>query len=185
VLERQLDAADLPYVLVTHIVRSFENRHDGKILVLRGDSPPEICRADKVDLSKAARIIYKPLGSPLLHDRLDENLGLDTVVVTELDHLTFLGRLEHQGTQVPTNFCRLFQTRSLLFLGYSLDYWHYRLVMHVFQSIGGRKREASTIAVRCPVTKMEKIAWKRLGADLIFMEPGEFANQLASHGASG
>jgi hypothetical protein len=182
-LERCLKAAAKPHVSISHIVRSFDRKHDGRILVLRPGEKPQICVADKVELRKDEYVIYKPLGSPFLHDELDPDDEIDTVVVTETDHLTFLGRLENQHTQIPAAFSRPFQRRPLLFLGYALDVWHYRLLTQVFQAVGARGAQAATLAVRKPASPMEELAWQRLGASLIPMESQEFAprvlNQLA------
>jgi hypothetical protein len=179
-LVRHLERSGRSVVVVTHIVYSRDGEHDGKILLFHRQRDPEICLADRLDLSDAGLVIYNPLGSPLLNERLDPDLGIDTVVITECDHLTFLGRLQNQHTQIPTRFNRLFQRWALLFIGYSLDVWHYRLVMQVFQSIGGRCKDSLTLAVRAPSTTMERLTWQRLGADLIALEPNAFAERVQS-----
>ncbi|MCP4288203.1 MAG: DUF4062 domain-containing protein [Gammaproteobacteria bacterium] len=178
-LERQLDKAGVDYTVVTHILHSFDARNVGRILVLRRDEPASICLADELDLSDAECVIYKPLGSPLLHESLDEDLELDSVVVTESDHLTFLRLLDHADTQIPTHFVRLLRRRPLLFLGYGLDFWHFRLVMKVFRSICDPRRQISPIAVRDPVSDVEAAAWHGLGTDLIRLEPEVFAKRIA------
>lgn len=170
------------FAVVTHVISSAGGEHDGKILVLRRDGPPVLSPADKVEIDPEEFVIYRPLGSPLLHDRLDPALEIDTVVITETDHLTFLGRLENQHMQVPTRFCRLLQRRPLLFLGYGLDVWHYRLVMHVFQAIGGRGPGTHAMAVRRPASPMETVAWQRLGADVVSLDSNEFARRVIPPG---
>jgi hypothetical protein len=184
-LVNTLAARGEKFAIVSHIVRSAGGEHDGKILVLRPDAAPEICLADKVDLGEQERVIYKPLGSPFLHDRLDPELEIDTVVATETDHITFLGRLENQHTQIPARVQRLLKRRALLFLGYGLDVWQHRLVMQVFQSIGRRGPDSATLAVRVAGSPIEEVSWKRLvGADVIAMDVNEFARRvLPEHGA--
>ena len=179
-LEQHLERAGKSIVVVTHIVHSYDGEHDGKILLFRNRRRPEICLADRLDLSDAGIVIYNPLGSPLLNERLDPDLGIDTVVITECDHLTFLGRLQNQHTQIPARFNRLFQRCALLFIGYGLDVWHYRLVMQVFQAVGGRCKDSLTLAVRNPVSPMESLTWQRLGADLITSDPNAFAQRVQS-----
>ena len=178
-LEQSLEAQGKSYILVCHIVRSFKGQEDGKILVLR-NKKPEICLADRVDVRGADYVIYKPLGSPLLHDLLDPELEIDTVVMTETDHLLFLSRLEHESTQIPVAFSRLLQRRPLLFVGYGLDMWQYRLVMQVFQLLG-IQGTLTSLAIRKPASSMEELAWRRLGTDLVRLEPSVFAQRaLAS-----
>ena len=176
VLEQYLEKQGKEYILVCHIVRSYRNENDGKLLVFDGKNH-EITVADKVRLDPNKYIIYKPLGSPLLHDRLDPDLEIDTVVITESDHLVLLGRLEHEMTQIPTALCRHLQRRPLLFAGYGLDVWHYRLVMQVFQLVQAQGRP-TPIVVRQPASPMEEIVWHRLGADILRISPDEFARRV-------
>lgn len=184
VLERALETQGKSYVLVCHVVRSHNKEQDGKILVFRGQKP-EFCVADKIDTRGADYVIYKPLGSPLLHDLLDPEMEIDTVVMTETDHLTLLGRLEHELTQIPTAFSRLLQRRSILFAGYALDVWQYRLVMQVFELVRFQGGRPSSIAVREPATPMETLAWSRLATDLIRIAPSDFAGRVLSTFAPG
>ena len=122
--------------------------------------------------------IYKPLGSPFLHHHLDPDLEIDTVVMTEADYLIFRGRLENQSTRVPTTFSRLFQRYPIVFLGFPMDMWHYRLVGQVFQSIGVAKSGSNNVAVRIPASQMEERAWRRLGLNPLQMDPNEFAQKI-------
>ncbi|MBV8113659.1 MAG: DUF4062 domain-containing protein [Silvibacterium sp.] len=180
VLEQYLEKQGKEYTLVCHIVRSFRNENDGKLLVFDGEKH-EITVADKVRLDPNKYIIYKPLGSPLLHDRLDPDLEIDTVVMTESDHLVLLGRLEHEMTQIPTALCRHLQRRPLLFAGYGLDVWHYRLVMQVFQLVQAQGSRPTPIVVRQPASSMEEMVWHRLGADILRVSPDEFAQRVLAN----
>ncbi len=165
------------FAVVTHVIRSADAKYDGQILVLRPEGPPAFSLADKVEIKPDELAIYRPLGSPLLHARLDPALEIDTVVITETDHLTFLGRLENQHMQVPTCFTKHLKRKPLLFLGYGLDVWQYRLVLHVFQSMGGRSPGANAIAVRQPASDLEALAWQRLGTDIVPLDANEFARR--------
>lgn len=177
VLEQSLEAKGKSYILVCHVVRSLKGQEDGKILVFR-DKKPEICLADKIDLRGCDYVIYKPLGSPLLHQLTDPDAEIDTVVMTETDHLLFLSRLEHENTQIPNAFSRLLQRRPLLFAGYGLDVWQYRLVTQVFHLIGAQAR---SMAVRKPASSMEELAWVGLGTDLIRLDPATFAERALAN----
>ena len=183
-IEKALTARGRPFAVVTHVISAADVHYKGKILVVRGHAAPVFSDADKVELADHEFIIYRPLGSPLLHDALHDDLEIDTVVITETDHLTFLGRLENQQMQVPTCFSRSLQRRPLLFLGYGLDVWHYRLMMHVFQSVGGRGKETHAIAVRRPASEMESLTWRRLGADVVQLDSNEFARRVMAPAAT-
>src|SRR5437762_3053526 len=107
---------------------------------------------------------------------MNSDLEIDTVVVTEVDHVTFLQRLRNAETGVPASIARRFRRSPLLFLGYEMNAWQYRLMMQVFQA-SGREGRSATIAVREPESPIEEVAWKRLNADLIRITPIEFAQR--------
>lgn len=163
--------------IVTHVLRSKMQRHDGRILVLREGQPPTISPADQVDLTRDRCVIYKPLGSPLLNQSFPDLEEIDTTVVTETDHALLLSRLESVHTGIPTALSpRLRQ--SLLFLGYHLDVWQYRLVVQVFKSMRRTATERSILAVRQPESPIEVASWRRLGASLIPMSLDGFASRV-------
>ncbi len=168
-LESRLEAAGLPFAVVAHVVGSPNRADDGKmVLVARGPEPlVRVCAADAWTLSELGaakdRLIYKLVGSPHLNALLDPELELDTVVVTESDHLRFLSRLENGQTGFPPALARPLQSRCMLFLGYNLDVWHYRLVGHVFGS-GGLVQCRHRFAVRTATSPLEERFWTRLVA---------------------
>ena len=181
VLEDRLAAKGVPHVIVSHILRSRDSKNNGKILLVRrGPNPSaEVCLADALPLEVDERtheltdcVIYKILGSPFLDELADPELSLDTLVLTEADHTTFLGLLEHQYTQVPTCFTLPFKQRDLLYLGYSLDLWHYRLLVQL------KVFHGASFAVRQPTSQMEALCWDRLGADVIHSDPEEFSKMM-------
>jgi caspase domain-containing protein/SIR2-like protein len=180
-LEQHLEKEHVPYTLVSHVVNSRDGEHDGKIMVVRkgaGASTAELCRADQLVLPAGEElVIYKVLGSPFLGELADPAADIDTVVITESDHLTFVGRLENEHTRVPDAFSIPFQRSWLLFLGYSLDLWNYRMVLRVFGQ--GRSRlKKKSYAVRQPTTQMEQLYWQRLPSDMIEADPEQFAAQV-------
>lgn len=193
-LETRLTAAGKAPVVITHILRTCARdldpgastgQHDGKILVLRPGEKPAVCLSDQVEIQRGEFVVYKPLGSPFLNVTLDEGVEVDTVVITESDHLLFLARLDNQGTGIPTALVRSgFRRHRLLFLGYTLDVWQYRLVMQVFELLklrAGDRTGADSLpplAVRQPATKMEGLFWQRLNADLVQRDLGDFARQV-------
>ena len=186
-LEEALTKAGKRFVVVAHILNSRDGKLDGRIVVVRPGEPPvhEFMLADAMLLDKPTPplhidhtkdvIIYKVLGSPFIHDWLPPEHCIDTVVVTENDHVRFLSRLDNQYTRVPDAFSRSFQTLRLLFLGYTLDVWHYRLVMQVF----GRTKHRRPFAVRQATSPVEELCWKRVDVDLVPADPDTFARTLA------
>jgi len=184
-LEQRLAQSGRKYVIVSHVIRSYEGREDGKVLILRPGRPAEFCPANLLSFTPDELVVYKPQGSPYLHDDLDPDLEIDTVVVTETDLATFLPRLNSDETGVPDPLRTRFRRSPLLFLGYTMEAWHYRLMMMIFQSAGRQGRKASTLAVRTPDAEVEELAWKRLNADLIRMDPNQFARSARGTQAAG
>lgn len=170
VFESLLEAAGLPFTVVTHILTAEDDELDGRLLVIRrgGANPSvEVKLADNWLLSDLGehgdRIIYKIVGSPFANELADRRSGIDTVVITEGDHMTFLGRLENEHTKPPSAFSRRLQKSALLFLGYNLDVWHYRLVGHIFSN-EGQVRPRRRYAVRTAVSPIEERFWAQLVA---------------------
>jgi hypothetical protein len=174
-LEQKLEQSGRKHVIVSHVLRSYDGKEDGKVLMLRPGKAAEFCPANLVYFAPDELVVYKPHGSPYLHDGLDPDLEIDTVIVTETDLATFLQRLNSEETGVPNPLRTRFRRSPLLFLGYTMEVWQYRLMMVIFQSAGRQSRKASTLAVRVPDAEVEELAWKRLNADLIRMDPNQFA----------
>ncbi len=170
VFESLLEQAGLPFTVVTHILTAEDDELDGRRLVSRrgGQTPSvEVKLADNWLISDLGehgdRIIYKIVGSPFANELADRHSGIDTVVITESDHMTFLGRLENEHTKPPSAFSRRLQKSALLFLGYNLDVWHYRLVGHIFSN-EGQVRPRRRYAVRTAVSPIEERFWAQLVA---------------------
>jgi len=187
-LERLLERRNIPYVLVAHIIGPEGGEYVHRILVMRRGPEPkvEVCNSDelRVDLSKD-RIVYKLLGSPCLlelgtnADCVDVS-SIDTAVVTEADHITFLADLHSKRTSIPTAFSRRFRNSSVLFLGYNLDTWNYRLVARVCLSENARRgfEQLPLYAVRQPTSSFEMVFWERLHARMLETDVDTFIQSL-------
>jgi hypothetical protein len=181
-LEQHLLRAGRTCAVVCHVLRSYHGENNGKVLIVIPNGTWSICSPERLEIPSVDFIVYKPLGSPLL-DRLcaagtpfDPDLQLDTVVASETDHVAFLAGLEHQLNRVPDAFQRRLQRGPVLFLGLSLDAWHYRLVAQVFKA--GSKTRA--IAVRESTSTMERLAWDNLGVNLIGLDPNVFSERVTA-----
>jgi hypothetical protein len=171
-LERQLRAAGRRVTTIAHVITSFDGEHDGKVVVLREGEAPNICAPRDVEINRNEITLYKLLGSPLL-DAL-ESEQIDTTVITESDHLLLLRRLANSATSIPPAIVRFLRQQPLLFLGYDLDLWQYRLVLQLFQTIG---RPAGPIAARQPASPVETNAWRRLQISLLSVDANDLATQ--------
>jgi hypothetical protein len=180
-----------PFTLVAHIVGPEDEggKYVGQILVMRfgSERKVEICKSDelRVDLSKD-RIIYKILGSPCLIEMATPTdsvdlASLDTAVVTEADHVAFLGDLRNKRTSIPTAFSRPFRNNSVLFLGYELHVWNYRLIARVClrETRRGFQQEPPPLyAVRQPASSFENLFWQRLSARMLPIDVDTFIRNI-------
>ncbi|MFV1958443.1 MAG: DUF4062 domain-containing protein [Planctomycetota bacterium] len=183
VFESRLEEAGHDFVVVAHVMSSYDRKHDGKVAVFRKGGGVDLLPADELTLGKEETYVYKPVGSPFLNDRFDEDDEIDTVVVTETDHATLVHRLAQQSTSIPNSIGMRFARKPLLFLGYGLDVWQYRLMMFVYHLAWQfKRRKEPIIAVRVPDSPIEEVAWKRLRADLVRMDPNAFARRVLEAG---
>ena len=173
-LETRLAAAGVKFSVVSHVMGSMDADSGSGLAVLHSGTPPrfEICsRSDKLLLDDDDCVIYKILGSPFLNDHQP---GLNTLVASETDHAVFLGRLQTETTSVPTFLGPALRERSLLYLGYNLDVWHYRMVSRIFGQPGKRR----SYAVRQPTSTIEESFWQSLEVQLAPVDAETFAQAL-------
>lgn len=122
------------------------------------------------------RVIYHLLGAPFLNDLpFARDRGLDTVAISETDYIVLLTKLRNKATGVPSALIsRWFRTKSLLFLEYHLDVWHYRLLSHVFRNKAGVADGSVAInppyVVRVEPSPMEQHFWKRFTPDRVSLD---------------
>ena len=76
---------------------------------------------------------------------------------------------------MPTAFSVPFNTKFLVFVGYTLDFWHYRLIAQIFENYRSKTR----YAVRRPVSPIEISCWESLGVKLIRSDPRVLAEMLS------
>ena len=177
-LEQYFAKQGLSYAIVSHIMSSSEHALDGRILVIRDTGAFEHHLSDEFTMPDVERVIYRPMGALFAQDNLPPDLEIDTVVLTETDHLKFISRLQNQHTQIPAPFHRPFKRFPLIFLGYALDTWQYRSVMQVFRSVQIVGTSGSISAIRRPDTELERFAWQQLGARTEEQSPTDFARDV-------
>jgi hypothetical protein len=113
-LERFLDSAGLPYVIVCHVLESTSG-DAGKVMVVRSRHHPRAGDPAHAVVLRETTELTLELGSPFLHDsELARSRGLDTVVITESDHITFLSRMADQKTTIPNHFAVPLTTSTVI-----------------------------------------------------------------------
>jgi hypothetical protein len=184
ILEQTFDSLNISYLVISHVLRSSDLACPGKVLVERSSGNASLHVPSELDLRGPERVIYKPMGSPIALPGVDSELELDTVVATEVDHFELFRLLQSQQTGVPTAFKKLLERWPLVFLGYALDVWQYRLITQVLKGVGPKQSKAAPLAVLGRRTPLEDLSWAQLGARVIAMDPNQFASRLmAGEGA--
>jgi Domain of unknown function (DUF4062) len=182
ILEQTFDSLNISYLVISHVLRSSDLTCPGKVLVERSGGNASLHVSSELDLRGSERVIYKPMGSPIALPGVDSELELDTVVATEVDHFELFRLLQNPQTAVPPAVIRRLQRWPLVFLGYALDVWQYRLITQVLKGV----QMASGAALLCVGhrTSLEDLSWAQLGARVIAMDPNQFASRLmAGEGA--
>ena len=65
-----------------------------------------------------------------IHGHIDRRRGGDdTFVFTEEDYVSFLGRMGSGDSVIPADLVTVMQSRTLLFLGYGLRDWNFRVLL--------------------------------------------------------
>ena len=98
-------------------------------------------------------VIYKMHGSadPLKAER-------DSYLITEDDYVQFLARMV-ANTAIPAIFAEPFKTSHLLFLGYGLQDWNLRVILHkIWQEWPSRR---AAWAIQHKALPLEKEFWSR------------------------
>lgn len=98
-------------------------------------------------------IIYKMHGSA---DLMSETR--DSYLITEDDYIQFLARMV-SNTAIPAIFAELFKTSHLLFLGYGLQDWNLRVILHKIWQEWPSRRAAWAFQHRA--LPLEKEFWGR------------------------
>ena len=65
-----------------------------------------------------------------IHGYIDRTSEIDdTFVITEEDYVSFLGRMGSGESILPADLVTMMQSRTLLFLGYGLRDWNFRVLL--------------------------------------------------------
>jgi hypothetical protein len=122
----------------------------------------------QIDLSQRT-VLYKMHGSvdTINYAAPGVNPEDDQFVITEEHYVEFLARINSLPPAVPNVIKANFESRSFLFLGYSLDDWNLRVILHSLKGVLTRGAKE-----RSPVANLFKLAPRRHWA--IQKDPTEY-----------
>lgn len=171
-VERTLERRGLPYLAISHVMRG--SKYAGRLLCYNAlDQPLDSLtilpqrRVEEQLAELATRtpppvIVYKMHGTARL---LADTGMLDSVVLTENDYIEFLAGDTLQ--KIPLAVLKTLRTSRLLFLGYALEDWNFRVLLRrlsmLQQEHAGQQRHwACTLQADAVETKF----WERRGVNL-------------------
>jgi hypothetical protein len=175
-IEQAFQAVNKPYDLVIYS----NDRKDlaGSVLWWphggdqpRGVPPNEL----DIDLSKGT-VIYKMHGS-----FVRQSAEWDNFVITEEDYVEFLSRMSET---VPPVFYAHCQSRSFLFLGYSLRDWNLRVVLRNLSRTLARRgdEELPSWAIQRGPSELEIALWRKRNVEIFDIPLDEFTARIRQEG---
>jgi hypothetical protein len=114
---------------------------------IKKDPQAVLCRWN--EYTERVRTIYNSEPSyfpnpdrPLLYYFFGRLGEIDSIVLTEDDYFDFLIGVTYNQQQLPSDLRRVLTDTSLLFLGFQMDDWSFRVLLRYIRSLqGGRRRE--------------------------------------------
>jgi hypothetical protein len=100
----------------------------------------------------------------------------DTFVITEEDYVSFLGRMGSGNSVIPADLVNLMQSRTLLFLGYGLRDWNFRVLLDRLTRM--RIQAMRSYAVAYDIDADESRLWDRRNVQVFSGDLNEFVPQL-------
>jgi len=141
--------SDLPLPL--YITTNYDN-FMMKALSRKKDPIRELCKWNHL-LKKQPSIFKKKSGfepsvkQPVVFHLHGHNEVVDSIVLTEDDYVDFLINISKENV-IPPRIEEAFTTTSLLFLGYSLSDWNFRVIFRGFISLVEKSIRRSHISVQ-------------------------------------
>jgi len=146
VLERTFEGR-IPYLAVSQMMRN--TKYAGRLLCYDSLAAPlEKCILTRPQVEEALLdldrerpgcvLIYKMHGTS--HLNFATQL-LDSIVLTESDYIEFLE--EDRLNKIPTRILKQLRRANLLFLGYSLEDWNFRVLLQRLHKIQQKEQEGT------------------------------------------
>jgi hypothetical protein len=190
-VERSLRDRGVPYLVISHIVGN--SKLAGRYFCFdsrRNDAHGEIWTGTQVEdhfveTGETARqegntepvIIYKIHGTAQSRT-IDDSL-VDTMVLTESDYIEFLER--ERLKKIPSKVLGLLRRSNLLFLGYSLQDWNFRVLLQRLQRLQSHDGEAAMKHWACRLgesDEVERCFWEKRGVNLYSLPLEDFLPAL-------
>jgi hypothetical protein len=152
-----LASLDLPLYLTTNC--------DGcmaEALAAQGKAPVrEICLWNETLYGQSSLFdddpTYEPTAeAPLVYHLFGSDEVVESLVLTEDNALDFLVRVSAEMERIPPAIWAALANSSLMFLGYSLDDWEFRVILRGLVATRGRRRRFKHVAVQLEQDDVER-----------------------------
>jgi hypothetical protein len=100
----------------------------------------------------------------------------DTFVITEEDYVSFLGRMGPGNSLIPADLVILMKSRTLLFLGYSLRDWNFRVLLERLNTI--RPQVIRSYAIAYGIGSAESKLWDKRNVHVWDADLNDFVPKL-------
>jgi hypothetical protein len=100
----------------------------------------------------------------------------DTFVITEEDYVSFLGRMGSENSVIPADLVNLMQSRTLLFLGYGLRDWNFRVLLDRLTRM--RLQAIRSYAIAYDIDPAESRLWDQRNVKVFTADLNEFVPLL-------
>jgi hypothetical protein len=189
-VEMTLEELGIPYLAISHIFGN--SKYFGRLLCYENLSADAnvvtVTQMNEMLLALEEKkeqrvIIYKMHGSSRPADTLQK---IDSVILTENDYVRFLAQDTYR--HIPMRVQRKLAEARLLYLGYSLQDWNFRVLLKKIrdmQNASSKKTEKRTIERRhwaCVLDPdpVEKQFWAERGVTLYSIDLGKFLLRLCA-----
>jgi hypothetical protein len=112
-----------------------------------------------------------------IHGHIDRTRSSDdTFVITEEDYVSFLGRMNSGDSVIPADLVTLMQSRTLLFLGYGLRDWNFRVLLDRLNR--SRLQPKRSYAISYDIEPAESELWSARKVVVFKADLNEFVPRL-------
>jgi hypothetical protein len=186
-VERALEARGVPYLAVSHIFKA--SKYAGRLLCSQSVADPlsianirtvrqvEEQMLEWEEHSQVPVIVYKMHGTARIRCT-DSPSILDSLVLTENDYVDFFA--QDVLNRVPTRIIDYLRRSRLLFLGYALEDWNFRVLLRRLQLV--QRRDFGNVsrhwAFLLAPDQVESKFWERRGVNLYELSMDVFLEKL-------
>jgi hypothetical protein len=100
----------------------------------------------------------------------------DTFVITEEDYVSFLGRMSSGNSVIPADLVNLMQSRTLLFLGYGLRDWNFRVLLDRLTRM--RLQAIRSYAIAYDIDDVDRQLWDKRNVKVFSADLNKFVPLL-------